>query len=140
MDLLLATRQSGEQPYCEPDTTFDTAVQIIGCQYAMHVQELTPGGQEKMWIQSQTTFAAIVKDIEGHFRVRVLKQKIWVKGNSYELQEIFGMDTSGHASMARAEKEVRVSQEGRGAWLFLSCSFRGRLVSSKYRSTHRAVK
>jgi hypothetical protein len=37
-------------------------------------------------VQSQTTFAVLGKGEEGEFEVRVLKQKIWVEGVSYELQ------------------------------------------------------
>ena len=46
-------------------------------------------------MQSQATIAEIDKDAEGSFVPRVLKQKIWVEGISYELQEIYGME---HAS------------------------------------------
>jgi E3 ubiquitin-protein ligase MGRN1 len=46
-----------------------------------------------VWVQSQTTFAALCTDEEGGgFEVKVLKQKIWVDGVSYELQEIYGME------------------------------------------------
>lgn len=37
-------------------------------------------------MQSQTTFATLGKGEDGDFEVRVLKQKIWVDGISYELQ------------------------------------------------------
>ena len=37
-------------------------------------------------MQSQTTFAVLGKGEDGEFEVRVLKQKIWVEGVSYELQ------------------------------------------------------
>lgn len=37
-------------------------------------------------MQSQTTFAVLGKGEDGDFEVRVLKQKIWVEGVSYELQ------------------------------------------------------
>jgi hypothetical protein len=37
-------------------------------------------------VQSQTTFAVLGKGEDGEFEVRVLKQKIWVEGVSYELQ------------------------------------------------------
>ncbi len=58
------------------------------------VQELRPGAAQKVWVQSQTTFAVLVKDEEGGWGARVLKQKIWVEGVSYELQEIYGMENS----------------------------------------------
>lgn len=44
------------------------------------------GGPQQGWVQSQTTFASLGKGDEGEWEVRVLKQKIWVDGISYELQ------------------------------------------------------
>ena len=55
-------------------------------------QELEAGASQKHWVQSQTTIAEIDRDTDGAFIPRVLKQKIWVEGISYELQEIFGME------------------------------------------------
>ncbi|KAK9824223.1 hypothetical protein WJX72_008630 [[Myrmecia] bisecta] len=55
------------------------------------LQELQPGGEQKLWVQSQTTFATLVKDEDGSYLGRGLKQKIWVEGVSYELQEIYGI-------------------------------------------------
>lgn len=52
----------------------------------MFHQELEPGAAQKLWVQSQTTFALLGKGEEGEYEVRVVKQKIWVKGTSYELQ------------------------------------------------------
>ncbi len=37
-------------------------------------------------MQSQTTFAALHREEDGSYSVRVAKQKIWVDGVSYELQ------------------------------------------------------
>ena len=54
------------------------------------------GAGQKSWVQSQTTFAALMRDEHvgaGGLRARVLKQKIWVEGVSYELQEIYGIDS-----------------------------------------------
>lgn len=64
------------------------------------MQELVPGQEQKLWVQSQTTFASIAKDEEGRPVCRVQKQKIWVEGVSYELQEIYGME---HAAGFRRE-------------------------------------
>lgn len=64
----------------------------------LFLQELKPGAPQKVWVQSQTTFAALVKNEDGHWTVRVLKQKIWVDGISYELQEIFGLHPDASAS------------------------------------------
>ncbi|KAK9836425.1 hypothetical protein WJX74_000180 [Apatococcus lobatus] len=64
------------------------------------LQEIVPGQEQKLWVQSQTTFASIAKDEEGKPVCRVQKQKIWVEGVSYELQEIYGME---HAAGFRRE-------------------------------------
>ena len=74
----------------------------------MAVQEIVPGQEQKLWVQSQTTFASIAKDEEGRPVCRVQKQKIWVEGVSYELQEIYGME---HAAGFR--REVRHPSVGR---------------------------
>lgn len=52
----------------------------------MPLQELVPGAEQKVWVQSQTTFAQLHKEEDGSWVVRVVKQKIWVAGVSYELQ------------------------------------------------------
>jgi E3 ubiquitin-protein ligase MGRN1 len=39
-----------------------------------------------VWVQSQTSFAALHPEEDGTYAVRVAKQKIWVDGVSYELQ------------------------------------------------------
>uniref|UniRef100_A0A7S0SM51 RING-type E3 ubiquitin transferase n=1 Tax=Mantoniella antarctica TaxID=81844 RepID=A0A7S0SM51_9CHLO len=44
------------------------------------------------WVQSQTTYATLLKKEDGSFSIQVVKQKIWVEGVSYELQEIFGIE------------------------------------------------
>lgn len=67
------------------------------------LQELSAGGPQRVWVQSQTTFAQLSKEEEGKFAVRPLKQKIWVEGVSYELQEIYGIE---HATAAAKEREV----------------------------------
>ena len=62
-------------------------------------------------MQSQTTFAAIVKDDEGVFQAKVLKQKIWVAGTSYELQEIYGLEQASHAK-AREVRAISILASG----------------------------
>lgn len=56
------------------------------------IDDLPPGSPFPRWVQSQTTYANIVKQDDGHYALRVKKQKIWVQGTSYELQEIYGME------------------------------------------------
>ncbi|GBG71540.1 hypothetical protein CBR_g8958 [Chara braunii] len=53
-----------------------------------------PGEMLPKWVQAQTTYAVIEKrgDTWG---ARVLKQKLWVSGQVYELQEIYGIDNGG---------------------------------------------
>ena len=68
-----------------------------------YIQELEVGQKQQVWIQSQTTFACVAKNEEGQYMCKVLKQKIWVEGISYELQEIYGME---HASDGRVKTQV----------------------------------
>lgn len=67
------------------------------------MQELEVGQKQQVWVQSQTTFACVAKNEEGQHMCKVLKQKIWVEGISYELQEIYGME---HASDGRVKTQV----------------------------------
>ena len=65
---------------------------------------LTPGAPHAPGVQSQTTFAALEPDAASPagFTLRVLNQKIWVGGVSYELQEIYGMESAARAAAARS--------------------------------------
>jgi hypothetical protein len=74
------------------------------------LQELEVGQAQKVWVQSQTTFAALARHEEGHYMCKVLKQKIWVEGVSYELQEIYGMEHAG-ASDGRPKTESEKQEE-----------------------------
>jgi len=64
---------------------------------------LTPGAPATDGVQSQTTFAALAPDSSSPSGLapRVLKQKIWVAGVSYELQEIYGMESAARAAAGR---------------------------------------
>lgn len=53
---------------------------------------LQPGCELPYWVQSQSTYAKLVKEEDGRVGIRVLEQKIWVRGEAYELQEIYGME------------------------------------------------
>ena len=67
-------------------------------------------------MQSQTTFAKLDKDEEGHWMPRVIKQKIWVEGTSYELQEIYGIENSSAGrSSADTGKQVTLLQAVMGS-------------------------
>lgn len=67
------------------------------------LQELVPGEPQKLWVQSQSTYAVILRDDEGKLVPKTVKQKIWVEGISYELQEIYGME---HSVAAVKDKQV----------------------------------
>ena len=63
------------------------------------------------WVQSQTTYATLQPQEHGGWGVRVVKQRIWVDGVSYELQEIFGIEncaTGNPEEDAMAGKECVV--------------------------------
>lgn len=55
---------------------------------------------------SQTTQAVFEKE-KGEFRVKVVKQMLWVNGMRYELQEIYGFGNS-------TESDVREDEQGKG--------------------------
>jgi len=47
-----------------------------------------------MRVQSQSTFATFKSGSDGSLSIAVIKQKIQVQGNAYELQEIYGIEQS----------------------------------------------
>ena len=55
------------------------------------LNDIIPDSPLSPWIQSQTTYASIAKEGDV-WRVQVLKQKLWVDGVSYMLQEIYGLE------------------------------------------------
>ncbi len=65
-----------------------------GRQSGRQLESLEPGCELPEWVQAQSTYVRLVRDDDGHLGARVLKQTIWVKGESYELQEIYGMERS----------------------------------------------
>eukprot|EP00878_Enallax_costatus_P002146 GHUV01002314.1.p1 GENE.GHUV01002314.1~~GHUV01002314.1.p1 ORF type:complete len:365 (+),score=80.41 GHUV01002314.1:265-1359(+) len=71
------------------------------------LQQLELGAALPLWIQAQTTYAKLKKDDEGHWGLQIIKQKIWVGGTSYELQEIYGMDSKLNASSPEEGGEGR---------------------------------
>lgn len=62
-----------------------------GSQEGHSLRSLEPGSRIPSWVQSQTTYAKLVKEEDGSWEARTVKQKIWVEGISYELQEIYGI-------------------------------------------------
>lgn len=74
------------------------------------LQDIVPGEPLKPWIQSQTTFASITKEGDA-WNVHVVKQKLWVDGVSYVLQEIYGLEnasTSGTNGTDTNEEQLCV--------------------------------
>jgi E3 ubiquitin-protein ligase MGRN1 len=91
------------------------------------LEELKPGGDQTSWIQSQTTFAELHKEDEHNgttnssssssynnegdrYVARILKQKIWVQGTSYELQEIYGLQQGPRNS--KTSSSVKTNPNG----------------------------
>uniref|UniRef100_A0A061S626 RING-type E3 ubiquitin transferase n=1 Tax=Tetraselmis sp. GSL018 TaxID=582737 RepID=A0A061S626_9CHLO len=62
------------------------------------LSSLPVGSRQPTWVQSQTTFATFTVKDDGSYGVKVQQQKIWVNGTSYELQEIYGMESSSSSS------------------------------------------
>lgn len=60
------------------------------------LDDIIPEQSLKPWIQSQTTYASISREGDG-WKVQVLKQKLWVDGVSYVLQEIYGLENAATA-------------------------------------------
>mmetsp|Transcript_12404 Transcript_12404/g.24946 ORF Transcript_12404/g.24946 Transcript_12404/m.24946 type:complete len:363 (-) Transcript_12404:33-1121(-) len=58
------------------------------------LNDIVPGEPLQPWIQGQTTFAMIDKQDSGEWTVSVVKQKLWVDGVSYVLQEIYGLENA----------------------------------------------
>jgi E3 ubiquitin-protein ligase MGRN1 len=58
------------------------------------LDNILPGEPMPKWVQGQTTFASVSRDPSSDtgWRVKVLKQKLWVEGVSYVLQEIYGLE------------------------------------------------
>lgn len=57
--------------------------------------ELPIGTPVPKWVHCQTTQAVIEKKEDGTYKVRVVRQTLWVEGKHYELQEIYGIENSG---------------------------------------------
>ncbi|MEW5309992.1 MAG: hypothetical protein WDW38_001829 [Sanguina aurantia] len=79
------------------DSTFPLIVRLEaltdeGREEGRSLHALPVGCELPKWVQSQSTYGKLAKEEDGSWGVRVIKQKIWVKGTSYELQEIFGME------------------------------------------------
>ena len=55
------------------------------------LEDIKPGEPMPRWVQGQTTFASVSREGDG-WRVKVLKQRLWDEGDSYMLQEIYGLE------------------------------------------------
>jgi len=83
------------------------------------LQQLEIGAALPEWIQAQCTYAKLKKDDDGKWALQVLKQKIWVDGVSYELQEIYGMESTRTGGTA-AGTPVGEDVEGRECVICMS--------------------
>jgi hypothetical protein len=59
------------------------------------------------WAQSQTTYVELRRNAaaDAPWAAHVLKQKIWVQGSSYELQEIYGIDACAAGAPASSSTD-----------------------------------
>jgi hypothetical protein len=80
--------------------------------------QLPIGAALPQWVQAQCTYAKLKKDDDNKWALQVLKQKIWVDGVSYELQEIYGMDATrtGPAALGTPADDI----EGRECVICMS--------------------
>eukprot|EP00271_Cylindrocystis_brebissonii_P008130 TRINITY_DN22157_c0_g1_i3.p1 TRINITY_DN22157_c0_g1~~TRINITY_DN22157_c0_g1_i3.p1 ORF type:complete len:529 (+),score=110.86 TRINITY_DN22157_c0_g1_i3:411-1997(+) len=62
---------------------------------ALDISNDPPGAKLPKWVQSQMTLAVVERHAGDEFTVKVVKQKISVNGQRYELQEIYGIEQSG---------------------------------------------
>lgn len=76
------------------------------------LDELKPGCPTPTWVQSQTTYAYLIKE-DNEWEVRPVKQKIWVDGISYELQEIYGMQEF-YSNEKKADKVDTIADDIEG--------------------------
>eukprot|EP01023_Acetabularia_acetabulum_P034122 TRINITY_DN3203_c0_g1_i2.p1 TRINITY_DN3203_c0_g1~~TRINITY_DN3203_c0_g1_i2.p1 ORF type:complete len:378 (-),score=61.72 TRINITY_DN3203_c0_g1_i2:1364-2497(-) len=58
------------------------------------LEELLPGESLPKWVQAQTTYAVLRQDNDNteRWQVQVVKQKIWVSGSAYVLQDLYGIE------------------------------------------------
>lgn len=49
---------------------------------------------EEPLVHKQITQAVLEKTNDGSFKVKVMKQILWIEGERYELQELYGIDNS----------------------------------------------
>lgn len=82
------------------------------------LEELQPGSPTPTWIQSQTTYAYLIKTGNA-WEVRTVKQKIWVDGISYELQEIYGIQ-GFYQNEKKADKVDTFTEDIDGPFFFFA--------------------
>ncbi|KAL0735534.1 hypothetical protein Bca4012_011744 [Brassica carinata] len=67
-------------------------------------------GSEEPLVHKQVTQACLEKSSDGSFKVKVMKQILWIEGARYELRELYGIDNStGQDDVASGDcaKELR---------------------------------
>eukprot|EP00232_Nephroselmis_pyriformis_P001147 CAMPEP_0182913596 /NCGR_PEP_ID=MMETSP0034_2-20130328/38122_1 /TAXON_ID=156128 /ORGANISM="Nephroselmis pyriformis, Strain CCMP717" /LENGTH=335 /DNA_ID=CAMNT_0025050323 /DNA_START=115 /DNA_END=1118 /DNA_ORIENTATION=+ len=84
--------QLTEQDMESVDNYFPLVVRLETVRAEGRQLDAPPGSPLETWVQAQSTYAKIFAKEDGGLGVRMLKQKIWVEGVSYELQEIYGIE------------------------------------------------
>ncbi|KAF0737084.1 hypothetical protein Ae201684_006888 [Aphanomyces euteiches] len=77
--------------------------------FPLVVEIQVASSEASMKTQKQATFVAFPAGTDGKHKVQVVKQKVQVEGQTYELQEIYGME--GAACSAKAPKASAVAPD-----------------------------
>jgi len=101
------------------------AVTEEGQSQGQSIDHLPPGSAPPLWVQSQTTYAVVEGGSDG-LRPRVLKQKIFSGGATYELQEIFGINNSVASGLAAGGQGGQGQFQDDGSADCIICMSKGR--------------
>eukprot|EP01023_Acetabularia_acetabulum_P065138 TRINITY_DN8589_c0_g2_i1.p2 TRINITY_DN8589_c0_g2~~TRINITY_DN8589_c0_g2_i1.p2 ORF type:complete len:275 (-),score=35.65 TRINITY_DN8589_c0_g2_i1:49-873(-) len=74
------------------------------------LSQVNPSGPLPLWVQAQTTYAVFGKS-DGKWTAEVIRQKLWIEGTTYELQEIYGIENAGMISSGGGGDEEMEGQE-----------------------------
>jgi hypothetical protein len=104
----LVAAQDEQYPLCVRLETVPTPPADAAAAAAGRALPEPAGCSLPQWVQAQTTYASLVPDAHGGWNVRVIKQRIWVDGVSYELQEIYGIE---NCATGNAEEDATAGKE-----------------------------
>ncbi|CAI5473009.1 unnamed protein product [Closterium sp. Yama58-4] len=126
----VSSAQSGE-----PASASSSEPRSVGSSHGVESRDSDPGAPLPPSVQSQMTYAVFEKaavartekegegeaaegdkgkgvgELPGLFVVRPVKQKIWVDGTSYEVQEIYGIEQCGRANTGKGKKGEEGEEE-----------------------------